>query len=109
MHTRNQQLKKRQIRIRSELAGTSKRPRLTVKRSNQRLSAQLVDDSLAKTINTFVAEGKNQEAAKKLGQQVAGWAKEHRISQMVFDRSGYLYHGSVAALAQAVRDGGIKI
>jgi large subunit ribosomal protein L18 len=109
MHTRTEQLKKRQIRIRSKLTGTQERPRIAVTRSNQKLSVQLVDDIAGKTLTTVSSDGKNKEAATVLGTAVAKWAKDHKISRMIFDRSGYLYHGSIAALAQAIREGGIEV
>lgn len=109
MKTRTEQLKKRQIRIRAKLTGTAERPRLAVTRSNQKLSVQLVNDIAGKTITTFLSDAKNKEAATILGTTVAKWAKDHKISRIIFDRSGYLYHGSIAALAQAIREGGIEV
>jgi large subunit ribosomal protein L18 len=109
MHTRTEQLKKRQIRIRARLHGTKERPRIIVARSNQKITAQLVNDETGNTLVTLFSEGKNKEGAAALGTRIAAWAKDHKISQMIFDRSGHLYHGSIAALADAIREGGIKV
>lgn len=107
---------KRHKRVRSKVVGTSERPRLTVHRSLSNLYVQLIDDSKGETLVAAdlreVAKGKsmknNAENAKKLGKLVADKCKKAKISEVVFDRGGYSYHGRVVALADAVREGGIK-
>ncbi len=107
---------KRKLRIRSRVEGTAERPRLSVFRSNQNLYAQLVDDTKGHTLVsacTLEEElkdkvGRNIEGAKTLGNLVAKRALAKNISQVVFDRSGYLYHGRVKALADAAREAGLK-
>ena len=106
---------KRHVRVRGKISGTPQRPRLNVFRSNANIYAQLVDDVNGVTLasaNTlekaFEGAAGNCEAAKKVGQLLAERAKEKGIEEAVFDRSGYLYHGRVAALAEGARDGGLK-
>ncbi len=106
---------KRHVRVRGKISGTPQRPRLNVFRSNANIYAQLVDDVNGVTLasaNTlekaFEGATGNCEAAKKVGQLLAERAKEKGIEEAVFDRSGYLYHGRVAALAEGARDGGLK-
>jgi large subunit ribosomal protein L18 len=108
------------IRIRKKLQGTSERPRLNVYRSTNHLYVQVIDDSKHATLvsaNTLefgeAKEGKrptggNVSAAKQLGKTIAQRAKEKGISKVVFDRGGYLYHGRIKALADAVREGGLE-
>ena len=109
MNSRTQQLHKRRIRIRAKLHGTASRPRLAVIRSNQKITIQLVDDTIGSTITTLIGEGKNSTAAQTLGTKLAEWAKTHNIKSIIFDRSGYLYHGSIKTLADAIREGGIQV
>ena len=107
---------KRKLRIRNRIEGTSERPRLSVFRSNKHLFVQLVDDVKGHTLvagSTLESEMKNKvggsvEGAKSLGNLVAKRALAKKISQVVFDRSGYLYHGRIQALADAAREGGLK-
>ncbi len=106
---------KRHVRVRGKISGTPQRPRLNVFRSNANIYAQLIDDVNGVTLasaNTlekaFEGAAGNCEAAKKVGQLLAERAKEKGIEEAVFDRSGYLYHGRVAALAEGARDGGLK-
>lgn len=94
------------------------KPRLSVHRSNKNLHVQVIDDVKGITIASastiekeFGAAGKNksnQEVAKKLGALIAKRAKEHKVSEVVFDRGGYLFHGRVKALADAAREAGLK-
>lgn len=112
--------KKRHYRLRRYLSGTAVRPRLTVFKSNKYIYAQLIDDVKghtlvsASTVDTnFVSAEKlkntsNMDAAKSVGTQVARKAKDLGIEEVVFDRSGYIYHGKIAALADAAREGGLK-
>ncbi len=106
---------KRKKRIRSRLAGTSDKPRLSVFKSNTNLYVQLVDDEAGKTIASASTQEKANrgsvkntiEGAKHLGQLIAKRAAEKKISRIVFDRSGYIYHGKIKALADAAREAGL--
>ena len=106
-HNRTTQKIKRHIRIRAKISGTPERPRLSVYRSNQGLYVQLIDDVNGKTLLGIKSDQKNSVAAKALGLEVAEKAKGIHISTIVFDRGGYKYHGSIKALADAVREGGL--
>ena len=106
---------KRHQRIRNKISGTASRPRLSVFRSSKNIYAQLIDDEKGVTLcaagtgeKSFSGYGGNCEAAKKVGQTIAERAKEKGITEVVFDRSGYLYHGRVAALADGAREGGLS-
>lgn len=110
----NQRRLKRHIRVRAKVQGTEQRPRLCVYRSNDNISAQIIDDT---TGNTLVAAssyekgfetGGNKEAAKKVGLLVGQRAIEKGITEVVFDRGGYLYHGRIAELAAGAREAGLK-
>ena len=112
--SRNVLRKKRHFRIRRKVSGTASSPRLNVYRSNKHIFAQVIDD---KTGNTLVSanslqmkikNGGNVEAAKLVGAEVAKLAKAADINKVVFDRGGYLYHGRVAALADAARENGLE-
>ena len=105
--TKNEMRLKRKLSIRRRLSGTSDRPRLCIFRSNTRLSAQLVNDSKAITIVSSWTKGKNSAAATKLGATMAELAKAKKITSIVFDRSGYRYHGAIRAFADAARSGGV--
>ena len=112
--------RKRHYRLRRNLSGTAARPRLTVFKSNKYIYAQIIDDvkghtlASASTMNAeFVKSEKlkstsNIDAAKSVGTQVAKKAKALGIEEVVFDRSGYIYHGKIAALADAAREAGLK-
>jgi len=108
---------KRKRRIRAGLEGTAERPRLSVFRSNAHLYVQIVDDNKGHTLvaaSTVEEEVKGKdvggsvEGAKLIGGLVAKRALAKNISQVVFDRSGYLYHGRIKALADAARESGLK-
>lgn len=107
---------KRKRRIRSKVAGTGEKPRFSVFRSNQHLYVQLIDDHKGSTLvsaSTVEADMKEKvgdtiEGAKTLGGLVAKRALAKNISEVVFDRSGYLYHGRIKALADAARESGLK-
>ena len=107
---------KRKARIRKKLSGTSERPRLTVFRSGKHTYAQLIDDLTHKTIvsastveKSFSGSGKsNIEAATAVGKLIAERAQEKNIKNVVFDRSGYLYHGRISAIANSAREAGLK-
>ena len=106
------------MRIRRTLKGVSERPRLCVYRSNKHIYVQIVDDSTAQTLvhaSTLDHElqGKlkktwNKDSAQAVGELVAKRAKGKGISAVVFDRSGYIYHGRVAAVAEAARQAGLE-
>ena len=113
----NKELRRKRIhnRIRRKIRGTSERPRLSVFRSNKAIYCQLVDDINGVTIlsassnDEGVPAGQNKtEQAKAVGQLLGKKASSANITQLVFDRSGYLYHGRVKALADGVRESGIK-
>lgn len=100
-------------RIRGKISGTVDRPRLSVYRSNKEIYAQIIDDVKAHTLvaassREFNHEGSKVEVAKEVGAQLAAKAKEAGISQVTFDRGGYLYHGRVKALAEGAREGGLE-
>lgn len=105
--------KRRHIRIRAKVTGTSVRPRLVVFKSLLHTYAQLVDDAKNITIasaSDMKAKGKGGkiENAKNIGLEIAKTAKEKKIESIVFDRNGYKYHGRVKALADGAREGGLK-
>ena len=103
MLSKNEVRMKRKIRIRKRLSGTSERPRLVVFRSNLHIYAQIIDDM---TGGEKVAC--NKAGAEKVGKEVARIAKEKNITQVVFDRNGYLYHGRIKAIADGAREGGLE-
>ena len=99
--------------IRNKISGTSERPRLSVFRSNKAIYAQLIDDTtgvtLAAASSIKLDDAKaNVETAGRVGKEIAEKALSKGISQIVFDRSGYLYHGKVKSLAEGAREGGLK-
>jgi len=104
---------KRKKRIRGRITGTPERPRLSVFRSNKAIYVQVVDDQAASTLVTarsseVDATGLDKTAvARKVGELLAQRAKDKGIERVVFDRSGYLYHGRVKALAEGAREGGL--
>ncbi|MBN2798517.1 MAG: 50S ribosomal protein L18 [Deltaproteobacteria bacterium] len=106
---------RRKAHIRKSVTGTSERPRLTVFRSNKHIYAQLIDDENGVTLaaastldNGVEGLGSNRDAAGVVGKLVAERALAAEINTVVFDRNGYLYHGRVAALADAAREAGLK-
>ena len=111
----NKQRLKRHVRVRAKISGTAARPRLCVYRSNANISAQIIDDERGVTLvsastleASFEGIGSNKEAAKKVGIAVAQRAIEKGISEVVFDRGGYIFHGRVSELAAGAREGGLK-
>jgi large subunit ribosomal protein L18 len=113
--TREQRRLKRRRRVRAKIAGTPTRPRVSVFRSNRGLSAQLIDDTSGRTLAAVswfepelhdVAKG---ERAKRCGQVLAERAKAAGVSEAVFDRGGYRYHGHVRAFAEALREAGMTV
>ena len=115
---KNEQRVKRHVRLRHDLAGTTQRPRLNVYRTLNHIYAQIIDDSKGvtlvacnttqKDIRAKVAKMTNIEAARFVGEQIAKLAKKKKISQVVFDRGGYLYTGRVKALADGARAAGLE-
>jgi large subunit ribosomal protein L18 len=104
---------RRHFRLRKKVAGTAERPRLVVTRSTRHLYAQIVDDARGVTLasaSTFKLEvdGDKTAQAKKVGQVLAERATAAGISRVVFDRGGNKYHGRIAALADAAREGGLE-
>lgn len=105
---------KKKMRVRKKINGTPERPRLSVFKSVSHVYAQLIDDTVGKTIiacsslEEKVASGKNKEAAKKVGAELAKRALAKNISNAVFDRNGFRYHGKIKELADAARDAGLK-
>ena len=112
----NKELRRLRIRrgIRNKISGTSERPRLSVFRSNKNIYAQIIDDLSGKTIvsvSSAKVEGQvdNKVAASvEVGKAIAKLAMEKGITSVVFDRSGYLYHGRVKSLADGAREAGLK-
>ncbi len=104
---------KRHRSIRRRLSGTSERPRLVVTRSLRNISAQIVDDTNGTTLFglsslSVDSKGTKVDRAKETGKKLAELAREKGVSQVVFDRAGYLYHGRVKALAEGAREGGLE-
>lgn len=105
----------RHLRVRGKVSGTAERPRLNVYRSSNHIYAQLIDDVTGVTIvaassveKDFGATGGNKDAARKVGQLIAQRAAGKGVSEVVFDRGGYIYHGRVKELAEGAREGGLK-
>jgi large subunit ribosomal protein L18 len=110
--------KKRALRVRKKLCGTSIKPRLSVVKTNKHLQVQLIDDEAGVTLGAIAtyAKGfrgtefgqKNKASARKLGEHIAQIAKEKNIKEVVFDRGPFKYHGILAELANAAREGGLQ-
>ncbi len=102
---------KRHYKIRKNVMGTAKRPRLSVFRSSQHIYAQIIDDSIRKTL-VFTSDkethGTKKEKAYLVGKKLAEKASKAKITSVVFDRGGFLYHGRVAEVARGAREGGLK-
>lgn len=113
---RNEVRQARHARVREKISGTSLVPRLNVFRSNSNIFAQIIDDTKGVTLvsassidkELSLDNGGNVEAATKVGELLAKRAKDKKISKVVFDRGGYLYHGRVKALADAARENGLE-
>ena len=114
---RKEQTRKRHIRVRTKISGTAEAPRLAVYRSTKHIYAQLIDDeknvtvcsasSVDKDLKEKLAHGGNIEAAKVVGEAIAKKALAAGVECVVFDRGGFLYHGRIAALADAAREAGL--
>ena len=105
---------RRHARVRAKISGTAETPRLCVYRSNKNIEAQLIDDVKGVTLvssssmSLKLANGSNIEAAAKVGKDIAEKAVAKGLKKIVFDRSGYIYHGRVKALAEAAREAGLE-
>lgn len=118
VESKNKLRQARHLRARKKIVGTEARPRLNVYRSLQHVYAQIINDetgvtlasasTIDKELSAKVEYGGNIEAAKVVGEAIAKRALAKGITQVVFDRGGYIYHGRVAALAAAAREAGLE-
>ncbi|MDE5785490.1 MAG: 50S ribosomal protein L18 [Duncaniella sp.] len=112
MVSKIQRRNKIKARIRGKISGTAARPRMTVFRSNKQIYVQLIDDLAGKTLvatsSKGIEEGNKTEIAAKVGEKIAQKALEAGITEVVFDRNGYLFHGRIKSLAAAARTAGLK-
>ena len=105
---------RRHARVRAKISGTAEAPRLCVYRSNKNIEAQIIDDVKGATLVASssmalkLENGSNVDAAKLVGEDIAKKALAKKIEKVVFDRSGYIYHGRVKALAEAAREAGLE-
>ena len=110
--------RRKHVRVRRKITGTSSRPRLCVFRSNTNIYAQIIDDEAGKTlvsastldkeVKGSIDNGSNKEGAAAVGKKIAERALAANINEVVFDRGGYIFHGRVEALAEAAREAGLK-
>jgi len=108
---------RRHLRVRKKVTGSASRPRLVVNRSARHMFAQIVDDSVGRTLASAstmdpairAAAGDKKAKARQVGELLARRAAEAGIAAVVFDRGGYRYHGRIAALADGAREGGLKL
>jgi large subunit ribosomal protein L18 len=116
-HKKAELRRRRHSRVRKKVVGTASRPRLAVFRSNAHITAQVIDDATGRTLASAATVEKdvraaggtgNKSSAAAVGRLVAERAKAAGVSQVVFDRGGNLYHGRVAALADAAREAGLE-
>ena len=113
--TRPQRRLRRRRRVRAKVNGTQQRPRLSIFRSNRGISAQLINDAKGQTIAAAswtepeIKSLSRKEQPQRIGELMAERAKEQGISEAVFDRGGYLYHGQVKAVAEGARNNGLKL
>ncbi len=115
---RKHEIQRRHVRLRERISGTAERPRLAVFRSQQHIYAQIIDDVEGKTLaaastlepelRNSLSNGRTVEAATAVGKAIAERAKTKGIESVVYDRGGFLYHGRIAALADAAREGGLS-
>lgn len=113
-YNKNEARIRRHKRVRAKISGTATTPRLCLYRSNKHIEAQIIDDVKQTTLVSSssivlkLENGSNIEAATQVGQDIAKKALAAGIESVVFDRSGYVYHGRVKALAEGAREGGLK-
>jgi large subunit ribosomal protein L18 len=115
-HKRRSAVTKRHARLRKKVRGTAERPRLAVKRSSRHIVVQLIDDLAGRTLVSASSleadvrelDGDKKARAAAVGKLVADRAREAGVTAVVFDRGGYDYHGRIAALADAAREGGLE-
>lgn len=115
---KNKNRVERHKRVRKKISGTPEKPRLNVYKSNASIYAQIIDDTEGKTLvqassidkelKETLKNGGNMEAAKAVGSLIGKRAKEKGIEKVVFDRSGYLYHGKIKELGDAAREAGLE-
>jgi large subunit ribosomal protein L18 len=115
---RRESRKKRQVRVRRKVKGSPDRPRLCVFRSAKHIYAQIIEDStgttlasastVVKAVGGDLQSSGNVAAAKQVGKKIAEQALAKNITQVVFDRNGFLYHGRIKALADAAREAGLS-
>lgn len=107
---KNRKIKKqkRHKRVRAKIKGTEKRPRLSVFKSNKHIYTQLIDDENNKTLAAVAASDKGLKSAYEVGKLLAKKAIDKGIKEVVFDRGGYKFHGTVSELAKGAREGGLK-
>ena len=112
MISKIQRRNKIKTRIRGKISGTAERPRMSVFRSNKGIYVQVIDDLTGNTIVAASSKGleggTKVEVAAKVGEEIAKRAMEKGVTEVVFDRNGYLFHGRVKSLADAARKGGLK-
>ncbi len=116
--SRSEVREKKHLKIRNRFSGTAERPRLSVFRSNKHMYAQIIDDTVGhtlvsastveKSVQSELKYTDNVEAAKYLGSVIGKRAVEKGIKEVVFDRGGFIYHGKIAALADAAREAGLE-
>ena len=112
---KNEARLRRHKRVRGKISGTTERPRLNVYRSSANIYAQIIDDTKGVTLcaastldKEFEGNGSNKEAARKVGEMIAKRAADKGITNVVFDRGGYIFHGRVKELADGAREGGLN-
>ncbi len=113
---KNEARLRRHRRVRGKISGTAQRPRLNVFRSSKHIYAQIIDDEAGVTLvaastmdKDFNGYGGNIEAANQVGKNIAEKALQKGITEVVYDRGGFVYHGRVKALAEGAREGGLKL
>ena len=116
LDTKNKRRKQRKLRIRKKIYGTPERPRLSVFKSNRHVYVQVIDDIQGHTLtsaDSLSGDTKglkpNVEDAAKLGEALGAKLKDQKITTVVFDRNGHIYHGVVKAIADGVRKAGVKV
>ena len=116
LEKRTQLRKKRTMRVRKKVRGTSERPRLTISKTNTHIFAQVIDDTKGVTLVSFgtqskeaTVKGKGKQAAKAVGATIGKLAKKEKVEKLVFDRGRFKFHGVVAEFVNAVKEAGIQL